>query len=127
MASAVESVGAVESAGMDAGVALAAEIIVGGGRRAQWAVDATVTRLGERTMDLRLARPTGAVAALDDEDFVWADVELPGGEKIRPLCEILTVSNEGLTVRYKHLFPDHRARLVASRPAVGRGLYAAAL
>ncbi len=117
---------ALESVGVQAGQEFAAEIIVGGGRRAQWTVDATVTRLGERTMDLRLAGPAGVLAELDDEDFVWAEVELPQGEKVRPLCEILTVSNEGLTVRYKHLFPDQRARLLATRPAVGSGLYAAA-
>lgn len=114
---------AFESVGVHAGVGLAAEIIVGGGSRAEWTVDATVIRLGERTMDMRLDGPKSVLSTLDHEDFVWADVELPGGEKLHPLCEILTVSNDGLTVRYKHLFPDQRERLLATRPAVSDGMY----
>ena len=118
MASAIEGVGA--------GAVLAAEVFAGGGRRPSWSAEAVVTRLGERTMDVAFTGPAPSVDELDDVDFVWVEVQLPGGAKIRPLGELVTVSNGAMTVRFKHLFPDHRASLMGYRTPVGEGLYAVA-
>lgn len=47
--------------------------------------------------------------------FVWLDLELDDGEPVRALGEIVpsrTAVDRACDIRFKHLFPDHRRRLL---------------
>ncbi len=47
--------------------------------------------------------------------FVWMDLELPEGEPVRALGEVLPRRNPtslALEIRFKHLFPDQKRRLL---------------
>jgi len=50
--------------------------------------------------------------ALKDNRFMWLEFNLPGtGDRIRALGEITDRQPFGVTVRFKHLFPDQRTKL----------------
>jgi hypothetical protein len=50
--------------------------------------------------------------ALKDSRYMWLEFGLPGSsDKIKALGEITDRSTFGVTVKFKHLFPDHKAKL----------------
>lgn len=54
--------------------------------------------------------------------FVWLDLDLPGGEPVRALGEVLPrrdATSLALDIKFKHLFPDDRRRLLQALVATG--------
>ncbi|MCO4760698.1 MAG: hypothetical protein KC502_04295 [Myxococcales bacterium] len=49
--------------------------------------------------------------------FAWMDVNLPDGSGVRALGEVVPRRDAvelAMEVRFKHLFPDHKARLLSA-------------
>ncbi len=67
-------------------------------------IEAHATRIGYR----------GAVLNADtgfaEGDHVWVELNTPLG-MVRPLAEVVGLGSGWLSVRYVHLFPDHRRTL----------------
>lgn len=84
---------------------MAAELTVGG-REGMRRLEARVMHLGRRSMEIRV-EPSQVAG----ERMMWVDLELPDGSHIRPLVEVVTANREGVTVRIRHVFPDHRELL----------------
>ena len=71
--------------------------------------DTVATAIGPDGLELA-ALPAG----LSGVRHVWLEFCLPGeteGLPLRPLGELIPRGARPCTVRFKHLFPDHRARL----------------
>lgn len=52
--------------------------------------------------------------ALADSRYMWLEFGIPGSsDKIKALGEITERNPFGVTVRFKHLFPDQKARLAS--------------
>jgi hypothetical protein len=70
------------------------------------------------TVDQQGLRLHGLPAAWREQPlgrYVWLDLGLDDGEPLRALGEILpdsTATGQALDIRFKHLFPDHRRRLL---------------
>lgn len=58
--------------------------------------------------------PTAWLGAVQQR-YMWLDLELDDGEPLRALGEVLpstAAMGQALDIRFKHLFPDHRRRLM---------------
>ena len=86
---------------------LEAEVVLGGQGRPRPALRTSVAAVGRRGMVLE------GVEGLRGASHAWVSVELPSGERVRPLVE-LGAENEGrFPVRFRHLFPRDAAALEA--------------
>ena len=51
---------------------------------------------------------------LGDVEYAWLELELPGGDNVRPLMRIERQEAGTIWLSYRHLFPRDRARLLAT-------------
>jgi len=61
------------------------------------------------TMDGLVLDTTADLAG--DQRFLWMEFSTPANERISALGEITERSEAGVSVRFKHLFPDQRRKL----------------
>jgi hypothetical protein len=96
------------------GAEIVAHVTWGGAGEPAGELDAVVSRIGRRTLDLCPTGGPGALAGWSERRALWVELELATGARIRPLVEIVALGAGRASVRYRHLFPDHRAALEAA-------------
>jgi len=79
--------------------------VVLGDSRGSTAIDVDSIRLGRR--GLVFSFPW----ALQPGSHAWIEVTLPTGKKIRPLVSVIQTTEQGVSARFVHLFPEHRRAL----------------
>lgn len=85
---------------------LAGRVIIGDARSTT-AIDVQDVRIGRR--GITCAFPW----ALSEGSHAWIEVELPTGQKLRPLVAVLKSSAGALSARIVHLFPMQQRALEA--------------
>ena len=87
---------------------LSATMTIGGHPSSSRTLDAVIWSVDREGVVL------GTDDDLGDVEYAWLEIELPGGDSVRPLMRI--ERNEGGTIwlSYRHLFPKDRARLLAT-------------
>ncbi len=81
--------------------------VIIGDARSTTAIDVKDVRIGRR--GITCAFPW----ALPEGSHAWVEVELPTGQKLRPLVAVLRSSAGALSVRIVHLFPVQQRALEA--------------
>jgi hypothetical protein len=82
-------------------------------RRAQDEPDCVATAQHFDLQGVSLAEPPSAVLGR----YVWLDLDVDEGEPVRALGEVMgpsPASELAWAIRFKHLFPDQRKRLIAA-------------
>lgn len=95
----------------DAPLLCQSDLTCGGGAVPAMTFEVGVCRIGHRSMDL-VAIGGHSLSVLSQVNYAWIDIEAEG-LAIRPLVEIVSVTETTASVRFRHLFPRQQAALDA--------------
>lgn len=102
---------------VDSSPQLEASVTFGGHVSPSVELDADVRRIGLRSGEL-VPRTREDLLAMASSSHLWVSITLNEGSRIRPLAQVVGVSEGTLRLRWRHLFPNDRRALEAWHGAV---------